>query len=66
MFFITDTLWGRIVFHEGSNRGYRCGMWLHLKTGDGLVVMTNSNNGRGLCDAIYARVYPGAALPPRR
>jgi CubicO group peptidase (beta-lactamase class C family) len=60
-FFIADTPVGRVVFHEGSNRGYRCGMWIFLRTGNGLVVMTNSNNGRALCDDAYAAVFPGAA-----
>jgi len=56
--FIRDTPRGRLVFHEGSNRGYRCGMWIFLDGGDGLVVMTNSNSGRPLCRAAFEAVFP--------
>ncbi len=56
--FLKDTPLGRLVYHEGSNRGYRCGMWIFLKTGDGLVVMTNSNNGRALCRVVFGKVFP--------
>ncbi|MBN1418786.1 MAG: serine hydrolase [Planctomycetes bacterium] len=59
-FFISDTPLGRVVFHRGSNRGYRCGMWIFLATGDGLVVMTNSENGTDLCSAVHDAVFPAA------
>jgi len=63
-FFLIDTPAGRVVYHGGSNRGYKCGMWIFLKSGDGLVVMTNSNNGRKLCNSLYERLYPEAVLRP--
>ena len=60
--FLTDTPAGRVVFHGGSNRGYRCGMWLFLATGHGLVVMTNSANGRELCNAVFSRLFPDVRI----
>jgi CubicO group peptidase (beta-lactamase class C family) len=61
-FFLADTPAGRVFFHRGSNRGYRCGMWMQLRTGDGLVVMTNGANGEALCTAAYEAVFPEAKL----
>jgi len=59
-FFISDTPLGRVVFHRGSNRGYRCGMWIFLASGDGLVAMTNSENGEDLCTSLYEATFPAA------
>ncbi|HAK96756.1 MAG TPA: hypothetical protein DCM87_17635 [Planctomycetes bacterium] len=60
-FFLADTPAGRVVFHRGTNRGYQCGMWIFLASGDGLVVMTNSAKGEELCTAAYEAVCPEAA-----
>ncbi|HBO43416.1 MAG TPA: hypothetical protein DD670_05695 [Planctomycetaceae bacterium] len=56
---ISDDEHGRHVYHTGSNRGYKCVMRIYLKSGDGIVVLTNSDNGAQLwnavCDWLYAR-----------
>ncbi|HBO42869.1 MAG TPA: hypothetical protein DD670_02825, partial [Planctomycetaceae bacterium] len=50
---------GRHVYHTGSNRGYKCVMRIYLKSGDGIVVLTNSDNvaqlWNAVCDWLYAR-----------
>lgn len=46
--------------HNGGNAGYRALMYAYLTTGDGAVVMTNSDGGMGLADEIInsiAREY---------
>lgn len=40
--------------HGGSNRGYRCQLWAYLDGGNGIVVMTNSDNGDALIGEIVA------------
>ena len=42
--------------HSGSNDGYRCRLIGYPHTGQGLVVMTNSDNGDSLIDAIVKAV----------
>ena len=47
--------------HAGGNIGFRC---LHLgnpRTGHGMVVMTNGNNGQALFDELRRRI---ALVPP--
>jgi len=41
--------------HNGANAGYRCMLEMHLESGDGLSVMTNSDNGGKLIDEIRAQ-----------
>ncbi|HEX5435701.1 MAG TPA: serine hydrolase domain-containing protein [Gemmatimonadaceae bacterium] len=46
--------------HGGANEGYRAFFVLHPITGDGVAVMTNSDNGYALCMEVIravARVY---------
>ncbi|MEM5774871.1 MAG: serine hydrolase domain-containing protein, partial [Anaerolineaceae bacterium] len=46
--------------HGGSNEGFRCEMMGYAHTGQGIAVMTNSDNGSGLCQEILraaARAY---------
>ncbi len=38
--------------HGGANEGYRCFMLAHRSLGFGVVVMTNSDNGSDLADAV--------------
>ncbi len=38
--------------HGGSNKGYRCTMIAYTETGQGAVVMTNSENGDGLIEEV--------------
>ncbi len=38
----------RLIAHSGSNRGWRNIFALHPETGDGIIVLTNSDNGRNL------------------
>jgi CubicO group peptidase (beta-lactamase class C family) len=40
------------VTHNGSNEGFRCGMIEYLQTGQGAVVMANSDNGDALIQQI--------------
>lgn len=37
-----------VVFHEGSNQGYKCLLLMLPQRCEGLAVMTNAENGRGL------------------
>jgi len=38
--------------HGGANDGFRCNMVAHLSAGYGVVVMTNSDNGSDLAEAV--------------
>lgn len=42
--------------HGGANEGYRCFMVAHRSGGFGVVVMTNSDNGSALADAVVELV----------
>jgi CubicO group peptidase (beta-lactamase class C family) len=42
--------------HGGANEGYRCFMVAHRTDGLGLVVMTNSDSGSDLADAVVALI----------
>ncbi len=42
----------KIISHGGSNKGYKSNFWLDPKSGDGLVVFTNSSNG----EAFYSNI----------
>jgi CubicO group peptidase (beta-lactamase class C family) len=44
----------RRIRHGGSNAGFRCFFSLTLSSGDGAVVMTNSDNGAAMFDKIAA------------
>lgn len=39
--------------YGGMNEGYICDVYSYLKSGDGVVIMTNSNNGYMLIQEIY-------------
>ncbi len=55
--------------HSGSNDGYRCLLVAYAQTGQGAVVMTNSDNGAELAQelmASIARVYGWPDYLPRR
>lgn len=48
------------ITHYGGNEGYRTGMTIDLATGDGLVYLTNSDNGGALGEQLFfsaAQVY---------
>lgn len=42
----------KIISHGGSNRGFKSNFWIDPRSGDGLVVLTNSSNG----EAFYSNV----------
>ena len=46
----------RYFFHSGANAGYRSLYYGSLTNGNGVVVLTNSDNGQSLIDEIVARV----------
>ena len=46
------------VYHVGANSGFRCQARFYPDTGDGIVIMTNSDNGRDLYEAVLRQVYP--------
>ncbi len=55
--------------HSGSNDGFRCLMVAYAQTGQGAVVMTNSDNGGELAQEVMAsiaRVYAWPDYLPRR
>jgi CubicO group peptidase (beta-lactamase class C family) len=43
------------ISHGGSNEGFMAHLFAHTKTGDGIVVMTNGENGTALIDEIMIR-----------
>jgi len=42
--------------HGGGNEGYRCFLVLSVESGDGLVIMTNSDSGEALIDEIFTAI----------
>lgn len=42
--------------HGGSNGGYRCRLLMYVENGDGAVIMTNSDNGAALIDALLGAI----------
>jgi len=42
--------------HGGANEGFMAHLFAHNKTGDGIVIMTNGNNGTALIDEVLLRV----------
>ncbi len=53
--------------HGGANEGYRCQLYAFIDSGDGVAVMTNSDNGGILNQEIIgtlAEVYDWPALKP--
>ncbi len=42
--------------HGGANLGYRCFLVLSIESGDGIVIMTNSDLGQALMDEVIAAV----------
>ena len=51
---------GISITHYGGNEGYRTGMTINLTNGNGLVYLTNSDNGGALGDELFlsaAQVY---------
>ena len=42
--------------HGGGNQGYRCLLVLSVKTGDGVVIMTNGDSGDALISEIFAAI----------
>ena len=44
--------------HGGSNTGYRCGLVLSVESGDGVVIMTNSDSGESLMAELISAIAP--------
>jgi CubicO group peptidase (beta-lactamase class C family) len=56
---------GAVFGHGGTNEGYRCQLYAYIDTGDGVAVMTNSDNGDVLNQEIIntlAELYDWPAL----
>jgi hypothetical protein len=49
----------RLIWHWGSNPGYRAFVMASVKTGDGLVLLTNNDNGLALAEPAVDAVLPG-------
>jgi CubicO group peptidase (beta-lactamase class C family) len=49
--------------HGGANEGFRCNLEAHTDTGQGLVVMTNSDSGSELTNEIFRAVSKEYAWP---
>lgn len=47
---------GPLAWQHGDNRGFKHLVGLRRSEGDGVVIFTNGDNGRGLCREIFARV----------
>ena len=47
------------LWHWGNNPGYRAFVMASTQTGDGLVMLTNSNNGLTLAEPLTRQVLPG-------
>ena len=55
----------RAIHHGGANSGFRCFALLFLDSGDGVIVMTNSDSGGALADEIMRTIandYGWAAM----
>ncbi len=50
---------GTVLWHWGNNPGYRAFVIASPQTGDGLVMLTNSNAGLALAEPLVKRVWPG-------
>ncbi len=50
---------GRYLWHWGNNPGYRAFVMVSLATGDGVVLLTNSDRGLQLAPPIVNAVLPG-------
>jgi CubicO group peptidase (beta-lactamase class C family) len=48
-----------IIWHWGNNPGYRAFVIGSVQSGDGLILLTNSNNGLALAEPLTKRVLPG-------
>jgi hypothetical protein len=47
------------IFQSGNNPGYRAFAIASVTTGDGLIVLTNSEDGMALAEALTKIVLPG-------
>jgi len=44
------------LFHDGANDGFTNKVFIYAKTGDGIAIMTNSNNGSELINDLLSQV----------
>ena len=49
----------RYIWHWGNNTGYRAFVIASVRTGDGFVMLTNSENGLQLAQPITRKILPG-------
>lgn len=54
--FFTDERSPGLFAHAGSNEGYACLLLMNSQSGQGLAIMTNSNNGNILYDLVSRRI----------
>ncbi|WP_244422162.1 serine hydrolase [Bradyrhizobium sp. ORS 285] len=50
---------GTHIWHWGNNPGYRAFVMASVKTGDGVVLLSNSENGLALAEAATEQALPG-------
>ncbi len=50
---------GTVLWHWGNNPGYRAFVIVSPQTGDGLVMLTNSNGGLALAEPLVRRLFLG-------
>lgn len=51
----------RFIWHWGDNPGFKAFVIASLKTGDGVVILTNSDNGLALAESVVDTALPQAA-----
>ena len=56
---VEQTTSGTYIFQWGNNPGYRAFAIASLATGDGLVVLTNSDDGMALAEPLTKDILPG-------
>jgi hypothetical protein len=53
-----------VLMKRGQNIGYQCYMLVFPETGQGVVIMTGSDNGTTLANALMRRAAVGLHWPP--
>jgi CubicO group peptidase (beta-lactamase class C family) len=61
---VSGTGRGRVLMKRGQNIGYQSYMLVFLETGQGIVVMTGSDNGTTLASALIRRAAAAYGWPP--
>lgn len=60
---------GGMFWHNGGTQGYRASMRMYSETGDGIVFLSNPDNGHDILPALMnavARIGSGRSIPSAR